>query len=123
MTRLNTPLLVIVAGLLAATAPIGAENALALRVTPLVAGAPATVFITVTVAPNERNRVLVIEDDSDLYYRSSEVQLDGDKAARTHRLMFRGLPPGEHRVTAVVHGTNGFRARVSQAVLVIGARG
>ena len=39
-------------------------------------------------------------------YRSSQVQLEGKKAARTHLLLFRGLPPGEHRVRASVHGTN-----------------
>lgn len=119
MKRLNMRLVILV-WLVAATPALGAENALLLRVTPSVTSAPATASITVTVERNEQNRVLVIEDDSDLYYRSSQVQLDGDKAARTHLLVFRGLPPGEHRVSAVVHGTNGLRARVSRTVMVVG---
>jgi len=96
----------VLACLAAATPTRAAEKALSLRVTPLLAAAPATVSITVTVEPHERNRVLVIEDDSDVYYRSSQVQLEGKNAARTHLLLFRGLPPGEHRVRASVHGTN-----------------
>jgi hypothetical protein len=106
--------------LVAATATLGAEPALSLRVTPRVAAAPATVSITVTVEPDEKNRMLVLEDDSDVYYRSSQVQLDGRNAARTHQLLFRGLPPGEHRVRASVHGTNGFHTVVSTTVTVVG---
>lgn len=90
---------------------------------PLVAAAPATVSITVTVEPNERNRVLVIEDDSALYYRSSQIQLDGQHAARTHVLTFRGLPPGEHQVTASVHGADGVHAVVRSTVTVMGSAG
>jgi hypothetical protein len=111
---------VVLACLAAPTPTQGAENALSLRVTPLVATAPAAVSITVTVEPHERNRVLVIEDDSDVYYRSSQVQLEGKNAARTHLLLFRGLPPGEHRVRASVHGTNGFVGVVSTTVMVVG---
>lgn len=117
--RLSVGALVL-ACLVAATPTRAAENALSLRVTPLVAAAPATVSITVTVEPNERNRVLVIEDDADVYYRSSQVQLEGKNAARTHRLLFHGLPPGEHRVRASVHGTNGFVGVVSTTVMVVG---
>ena len=110
----------ILACLVAATPAHGAEKALSLHVTPRIVAAPATVSITVTVEPDETNRVLVIEDDSGAYYRSSQVQLEGERAARTHRLVFRRLPPGQHQVSAVVYGTNGVRARVSQRVMVIG---
>lgn len=122
MKRLNMPL-VILACLFVATPPLGAEKAISLRVTPQMAAAPATVSITVYVEPNQKNRVLVIEDDSEAYYRSSHLELDGEKAARTHVLMFRGLPPGEHRVSASVHGTNGFREVVSTKVTVVGFQG
>lgn len=106
---------------LVATAPTFAvENALSLRVTPRVAAAPATVSITVTIEPDERNRVLAIEDDSEVYYRSSQVQLEGENAARTHVFLFRGLPPGEHRIRASVHGTNGLQTVVSTMVTVVG---
>ena len=110
---------VVLACLVAARPTLGAETALSLRVTPRMAAAPATVSITVTVEPNERNRVLVIEDDSDVYYRSSQVQLEGKNAARTHQLIFRELPPGEHLVRASVHGTDGFQTVVWTTVTVV----
>ena len=92
-----------------------------MRVTPRMAGGPATVTITVTVAPNETNRILVIENDSSAYYRSSAVQLDGKQAARTHVIRFRGVPPGEYTVTASIHGTEGVRAVVRTPVTVVGS--
>lgn len=105
---------------LALAGPAFGTDALSLRVTPHVVHAPATVSITITVERDEDNRVLVVEDNSKDYYRSSEVQLDGEKAARTHRLVFRGLPSGQHRIRAAVHGTSGFRAAVSTSVTVVG---
>lgn len=122
MKRVNAQL-AILACLVAVTPARGAEKAVALHVTPRLAASPATVSITVTVEPNEKNRMLVIEDDSGIYYRSSHVQLDGEGAARTHVLRYRGLPPGEHRVSASVHGTNGFREVVSTTVLIVGPGG
>ena len=113
----------ILACLVVAAPTLNAEKAVSLRVTPHVAAAPATVSIIVTVEPDEKNRALVVEDDSEVYYRSSQIQLEGKNAARRHVLMFRGLPPGEHRVIASVHGTNGFHAVDSTTVMVVGSPG
>lgn len=105
---------------LAAPSP-SAEEALSLRVSPRVASAPAALSITVTVEPRENNRVLLVEDDSGSYYRSSQIQLEGEHAARTHVLFFRGLPAGRHRISAVVRDFKGDRASVSATVMVTGA--
>lgn len=121
MKRRHLAQLAVLASLLLATPTLGAEDALSLHVTPKVSNAPAAVVITVTVARNEKNRKLVVEDDSESYYRSSQVTLEGENAARTHRLVFRGLTPGEHRIRAVVHGTSGSRAAAWTTVLVVGA--
>lgn len=123
MKRTNAMLLVVLAGLALTTPSLSAEQAVSLRVTPHVADAPANVFITVTVERDTDNRELVVEDDSGDYYRSSVVSLEGDKAARTHLLVFRGLPPGQHRISAAVRGTNGLRAVVSTSVTVTGIWG
>ena len=120
MIRQNSARLFVMACLVLLTPVLGAEQALSLRVTPPVADAPADVLITVTVERNTENRELVVEDDSENYYRSSAVQLEGDKAARTHFLVFRELPPGRHRISAAVRGTIGLRAAVSTSVTVIG---
>lgn len=120
MKRLNTQL-IILACLVAATPTLRGESALALRVTPAIAAAPATVSVTVTVEPNVKNRMLVIEDESETYYRSSAVELEGERAVRTHWLVFHGLPPGEHRVSAAVYSANGRHTVVSTTVTVMGS--
>lgn len=111
----------VVLACLALAAPPSAEQALSLRVSPRVASAPAALSITVTVEPHENNRFLVVEDDSESYYRSSEIQLEGDRAARTHRLVFRGLPAGQHRIRAAVRDFKGNSASVSATVIVSGS--
>lgn len=62
-------------------------EALSLRVTLPTAGAPTVVSITATVEPNAENRAPVVEDDSETYYPSSIVPLEGDRTARTHVLV------------------------------------
>lgn len=120
MRRPNLRRSFVVVSLILATPAFAAQSSLSLRVTPRVAGAPAVISITVTVEPNAENRALVVEDDSESYYRGSEVPLEGEKAARTHTLTYRGLPPGEHRISAVVRGTSGTRAIVHTTVTVVG---
>ena len=64
--------------------------------------APATVPITVAVEPGEKNRILVVEVDSEDYFRSSGVELDGDKEKRLHSVEFKSLPAGEYTLRAEV---------------------
>jgi len=44
---------------------------------------------------------LAIVADSDRFYRSSTIELDGDRAPKTVMLEYRSLPPGKYEVTAV----------------------
>lgn len=97
-----------------------AGEVLSLRVTPYVASAPANVFITVTVERDEQNRELMVEIDSENYYRSSLVTLEGERAARTYLLAFQGLPRGQHQISAAVLGTRGIRGRMSTTLTVVG---
>lgn len=120
MSHPNPTQLVILAWLLLATPALSAKEALSLRATPQVANAPAHVSVTVTVERHTENRELVVVDDSEDYYRSSVVQLEGEKAARTYLLVFRGLPPGQHRISATVRGQVGQRAIVRTTVTVVG---
>jgi hypothetical protein len=50
--------------------------------------------------------------ESDDFYRASEVELDGDRAARTNVFEFRSLPSGSYEVTAILLGAD-RRARAS----------
>ena len=81
------------------------------RVTPTFAIEGSPVQAMVRVAPDAENRLLRISVDSESYFRSSDVQLDGDNAAITHYLQMHSLPAGEYAFLAVVYGPNRERGR------------
>ena len=119
---------VVLVGLLSLTAalPLGAKErekpreALTIRVTPAVSFAPGNLTVRATVESNAANRAVEIVAESEDFYRSSEIELDGDSAPRTSMFEFRSLPPGMYEVRAVLYGLGGdSRAEVRQQVNVI----
>lgn len=110
---------VTVIGLLAASGETGATEKLALRVTPNVSSAPSTVVIKATIAPNAGNRWLQVEADSGSFYRSSAIQLDGDRAPMVTEIRLKALPSGEYTVTAVLKNAMGEETQVRKTALVL----
>lgn len=100
--------------------PLGAGERLALRVSPAVAFAPANLIVRTTVEADSANRGIEVVAESANFFRSSAVELDGDKAPRTKQFEFRSLPPGTYLVRAMLFGSDGHtRAAVRQEVNVI----
>ena len=85
------------------------ENRLRIDVSPRVSMAPAVLRIRATVTPDAANRALQIVADSDSFYRSSMVPLDGAKAAVITEMTLRNLPGGEYDVTVVLVDVDGRR--------------
>jgi hypothetical protein len=106
-------------GLLLASASSGATEKLMLRVTPNVSSAPSTVIVQATVAPHADNRSLNIEAESGAFYRSSEVQLDGDKAPVVTEIRLTNLPGGEYTVKAVLRNTTGDETVQRRTAIVL----
>lgn len=105
---------------LIATLPLGAGERITMKVSPAVAFAPANLIVRTMVVADEDNRAMEIIAESQDFYRSSMVQLDGDKSARTTQFEFRSLPPGSYEVRANLLGPRGEqRATVRQQVNVI----
>ena len=92
-----------------AVAVVGAKEPLSIRVYPAISFAPANLVIRTSIEPDANNRAMEVVADSDGFYRSSAVQLEGDRAPKTTTFEFRSLPPGEYEVTAVVIGADGQR--------------
>ena len=88
-------------------APADARDRLALRVSPAVAFAPADLMIRAEVDSNVANRAIELVAESDDFYRSSEVQLNGARAPRVTTVAFRSLPSGAYEVRATLKGQNG----------------
>jgi hypothetical protein len=104
----------------AGTVPTGAGERVTLKVTPAVAFAPANLIVRAMVVADPDNRAVEIIAESPDFYRSSMIQLEGDKAARTSTFEFHSLPTGTYEVRANLYGANGEqRASICHQVNVI----
>ena len=112
-----------VIGLIFATGSTGASEKLTIRVTPNVSAAPSTVIVRAYVTPNENNRLLYIEADSGSFFRSSEIQLDGDKAPMLTEIRLNSLPSGEYTVMARLKDAQGDETIVRRTALVLARDG
>jgi hypothetical protein len=106
-------------GLLLASGAATASEKLMLRVTPNVSAAPSTVVVKATVTRNADNRWLLIEAESGAFYRSSQIQLDGDKAPLITEFRLSNLPGGEYTVKAVLRNNLGEETVVRRTALVM----
>jgi hypothetical protein len=95
-------------GLFLVTAlPLGAGQRLAMSVSPAVSFAPGNLVVRTMVEADAGNRAIEVVAESQDFYRSSEVALDGDRAARTTTFEFRSLPCGKYAVKATLTGSGG----------------
>ena len=106
--------------MIAATLPLGAGEKMTLKVSPAVAFAPANLIVRAMILSDPDNRAVEIIAESEDFYRSSMIELEGDKAPRTSHFEFRSLPPGTYEVRANLVGSNGeSRALIRQQINVI----
>jgi hypothetical protein len=91
---------------------VGANDRLAMKVSPAVAFAPANLNVQATIEADPGNRSIEIIAESPEFFRSSEIQLDGESAPRTTFLQFRSLPTGEYSVRGVLKGQGGHELAI-----------
>jgi len=115
----------LICGLLAmVTRPAGAGDQLKLAVSPAHSFAPALLRIQVRVAPSVENRSLEIIADSETFYRSSEIQLEGDRSPATFNLEIKAVPEGNYRVVGILRdGLGHQRSMTYHDVTVLGPEG
>jgi hypothetical protein len=106
--------------LVSATFLAPAKEIVEIRVRGHYYAAPATVPVVVAVEPRAENRTLVVEADGEEYFRSSEVELDGEKEKRLHSLEFKSLPAGEYTLRAVVRSKSQVLATAVRELVVTG---
>lgn len=100
--------------------PLGAGERMTLKVSPSVSFAPANLIVRAYIEADAENRAVEIVAESSDFYRSSEIQLDGEHAPRTNTFEFRSLPSGTYEVKATLIGPGReARAAVRQQVNVI----
>jgi hypothetical protein len=111
--------MVLLAAVALATPTGKAASSLSVTVTPSVSVAPGHVVVTVVVEPSAENRALVIEADGENDFRSSERELEGEAAPRTHTIRYRDLAGGSYRLTARLLRANQGPEVAQQQFLVV----
>jgi uncharacterized protein (DUF2141 family) len=106
-------------GFLAAGGNTNASEKITLRVTPNVSSAPGNVIVKAVVPRHADNRWLRIEADSGTFYRSSSIQLDGEKAPVVTEFTLNNLPGGEYAVSAVLRDSHGDETTARRTVIVL----
>jgi hypothetical protein len=96
----------------------GGAGRLAIRVSPTVALAPADVTVRAIVEADADNRALEVTAESDDFYRSSQLPLEGAGSPRITEIRLGGLPDGEYVVTVTLIGTRGRRASMTRSIHV-----
>jgi hypothetical protein len=113
-------MLIIAAG----SSRMGAGERITLKVSPAVAFAPANLIVRAVIVADAENRAVEIVAESPEFYRSSMIQLEGDKAARVTTFEFHSLPPGSYEVRANLFGASGEpRASIRYPVNVLASGG
>jgi len=87
--------------------PLGAGEKLTMRVSPEVSFAPAHLIVRTMIDSDKANRAIEIIAESSDFYRSSVIELDGDRAPRTSEVEFRSLPGGQYDVSATLIDASG----------------
>jgi hypothetical protein len=95
----------------------GAER-LSIRVSPTLSLPPAFIVVRAFVEADADNRALEVVADSNDFYASSRVPLNGAQSPRLSEVRFGGLPEGSYRITVSLVGTQGPRALATRAVQV-----
>jgi hypothetical protein len=85
--------------------------------------APATVFMTVAIEPDDQNTMLRVEADGDRFYRSSQLALSGASEKRIHSIEFKNLPEGSYTLRAEVRSKHDVRGQATQELTVTGVGG
>jgi hypothetical protein len=96
------------------------DSRLTIGVSPAISFAPATLRVQVKLDRSADNRRLTVVAESDDFYRSSEIQLDGDRAPLRIVVDFRSVPGGDYQVIGVLmDGCGHQRAAAFERIRVI----
>src|SRR5256885_15418207 len=94
--------LLLAAALVTVAFPVDAGESITIAVSPRQSIGPTNLTVRLRVEPDADNRTLEVAADSGEFYRSSMIQLDGEHAARTVFVEFRGVPSGEYQVSGAL---------------------
>jgi hypothetical protein len=121
------PRMVVLIGCIAFAAPgvlradsDSADSELEIDVSPQYCHDPCLIRVQVHLDPHPDDRALVIEADNGEYFRSSLIQLSGERAPAVHSLTLKGLPAGRFVISAALSRSDGLEALAQDRIDVLG---
>lgn len=99
--------------------PAGAGSTLDLQISPMMSMAPANLTLRFTVAPDAANRALEVTAESDGFFRSSELPLEGEAAPRVVFLEYRAVPSGVYHISGVLLGAGGQERAIAEKTATV----
>jgi hypothetical protein len=105
-----------------AAAAAGQESIL-LTVGPSISFEPSNIRITSRVEPSATNRALIIVVESGSHYSSSEIPLEGERAARSRSMLLKTLPAGDYEVVATLRTETGTGRVLREKFQVVSGHG
>ena len=91
---------------------------LSIRVSPVVAFAPALLTIRATMEPTDDARRLSVEVDSAAFSTKSEIPLEGRNSPRMKVIQLKNVPSGLYEIRAAVIGPTGTIANTIQVIRI-----
>src|SRR5262245_45241135 len=113
----------VLTGILLTAIPIRGTELLKISVSPSQSTAPANLRIRVTVEPKAANRTVTVAAESEDFFRSSEIALEGEQGPRTIFFEFRGVPGGQYEVRGAVGDARGHEVAVARQHVFVLASG
>jgi hypothetical protein len=111
--------MLLLGALLLTVGSLGADQRLTVQA-PAIMLAPGHLVVETLVEPDPSNKSIRVTAESEKFYRSSEVELEGGAAPRRNTFEFRDLPTGSYEIRALLlDGQGDQRAMVVQALEVV----
>jgi hypothetical protein len=98
---------------------LNAAGGMTIRAWPSTALEPANLRVEVMFERRAENRWVRISADSQDYFSSSEIQLDGERAARIRVVTFREVPAGLYELRGEVFGDHGHVVATARTVAIV----
>lgn len=119
-----TSRVLLVAAILMTAATVSGRERLELRARPAFAYEPADLQLEFAIVPDAENRALDVVAESYDFYRSSLIELEGERAQHIVSIHYHGLPAGEYFVRGVLLDVKGReRAMVQRQITVMSTGG
>lgn len=116
--------LLLVAIVVATPAAMSGRARLEMRARPAFAFAPSDVKMDFRIAPNAANRALTVSAESAEFFRSSVIELPGERAPETISIEYHGLPAGDYSLRGMLLDVKGDElASIEKQVTVMSTGG